>query len=232
MPSARHRHSDVCSARGTVGHPAAHCREARRSRHVGCRSAQPVPHHVEERTGRARRRLQPRQLDRVSAAADTRGRPHHRHPRKVVPDRSAQSRRRLRLSRAAAGNRTVRSEYAESGLAQYGELLPRRRVRQRALGLRFGCDPAGGDVAGAVRLARVDRGRDHPHPGLRVECKRDLRQMLGDSAHAAGLRHLQSVRGIRQRGLALSPDRRRHRRNLRADRAIRAASASDRPGGA
>ena len=49
---------------------------AQKRRPVGRRSGQPLPHHLEERAGRARRPVQPRQLDRIpvrSSPASTRG---------------------------------------------------------------------------------------------------------------------------------------------------------------
>ena len=172
---------------------------AQERRPVGCRSGQPVSHHVEERAGRARRAVQPGQLDRVSAGAHRRRRADHRPRRQVLSDRRAQGRRRVRLPRAEARQRPVRSDAAESRLAEHGQLLPRRRVRFGARRLHGRRDPARGNEPRAIRVAQGDRRRSDPHARLRIERQRNLRQVLGNPPHAARLRDLQSVRRVRQR---------------------------------
>ena len=109
--------------------PPSHPRPPEKRRPLGYRPGQPLPHHLEERTQSQRRRIQQRQLARASPR-------HHRRPvqncrpgRQVLPHRRAQSRRGLRLPRAAAGHRPVRSHHAKSRLAQHRQLLPRRRLR-------------------------------------------------------------------------------------------------------
>ena len=111
------------------------------------------------------------------------------------------------------------------------QLLPRRGVRLRAAGLPGRRHSARGDEPRAVRVAQGDRRRGDRDARLRVERQGDLRQVLGDPPHAARLRDLQPVRGVRQRDLALPRDRQHDRRNLRADRRRQATGlrATSRP---
>ena len=67
-------------------------------------------------------------------------------------------------------------------------------------------------------LAQGYRCGGHCHARLRVERQRNLRQVLGDSPHAARLRDLQPIRGVRQRGLALPCDGQNHWRDLWTNR--------------
>ena len=178
-----------------------------------------VSHHVEERAEGTRRAVRQRQLDRVSVGAHRHRGADRRPGRQVVSDRGAQGRRRVWLPGAEAGVGAVRSDDAESGLAVDGQFLPRRGVRLRAVGLPGGRHSARGDEPRAVRVAQGDRGRGDRDARLRVEREGNLRQVLGDSPHAARLRDLQPVRGVRQLGVALPHDRQDDRRDLSADRA-------------
>ena len=103
---------------------------------------------------------------------------------KFFPDRRSQSRRGVWLPGAEAGERAVRSDAAQSGLAQHRQLLPRRSVRFGARGLHGRRDSAGGNEPRAVRVAQGNRRRGDSDAGLRIECERDLRQVLGNSQDA------------------------------------------------
>ncbi len=131
------------------------------------------------------RRLRRRELPGIPEGIDRRQRAHLRHRRQVVPHGRAQSRRGLRLPRAATGHRAVRSDDAEGRVAQHRQLLPRRRVRLGAAGLPVDRHSAGRHEPRALRVAVQGRGRSHRHARHRKQRQGNLRQVLGTAPQRA-----------------------------------------------
>ena len=68
----------------------------------------------------------------------------------------------------------------QGSVAVHGQLLQGRGLRQCPVGLPARGDSPRGNEPGAIRVAPGDRCRGHRHPGMREQCQRDLRQVLGD----------------------------------------------------
>ena len=221
LPRARHCHSDNRPDERPGEDPGVDSQQAWRGRSLGTSSSEPLSYLVEERTGFAGRWLQPRQLDRVPSGIDAGAGTHHRTLREVLSNRVSQGRGCVRLSRAAANLRRSRSEHPEVRVAEHGEFLPWRCIRQCPHRLRRGGDPAGRNVGRAFRVAALDRRRDHRHAGIGIEREGDLRQVSGDRGIATRPRDPESVRRAGQRCLALPCDGQRHRGDRRSDRRSR-----------
>ena len=170
--------------------------------HAGRRPPQPLPHHLAQRPRRPAASARSNALELPSSLTGV--------PARIVGLVGKHFPTGAHKVGAAFGclvprlvSRRVRPHDPEGGLAVHRQLLPRRRLRLGAAGLPGGGDPAQGDEPGALRLARVDRRRDHRHAGVRVQRQGDLRRLLGDLEHAAGVGDLQPVRGVGQLPVAL-----------------------------
>ena len=82
----------------------------------------------------------------------------------------------------------------------------------------LGCEAVAILPEGALRVAALDRRRDHRDAWIGIERKGDLRQVLGDQTIATRPRDPESVRRVGERRLALSRHGRSDRRDLRSNR--------------